>query len=138
MVVEQHKGYAIVRPSTKFISKQGLTNFLGLSGENVGAKGLCMNIVVIPPGKSAEPHCHESETAIYVMQGTIVTRFGEGLQEEAETCEGSFLYIGPYTWHQPVNRSDREAVAIIARNDPNEQEHVIPYTGREKSTVGQP
>jgi hypothetical protein len=30
--------------------------------------------------------------------------------------------------HQPVNLSDTEpARAIVARNDPNEQEHVIPY-----------
>lgn len=58
--VDRHNGYAIVRPREAMVSKQGLTTFVGLSGNNVGAQGLCMNLVVIPAGKAAEPHCHES------------------------------------------------------------------------------
>lgn len=31
----------------------------------------------------------------------------------------------PHVWHQPVNRSEaEEAIAIVARNDPEEQKHV--------------
>jgi uncharacterized RmlC-like cupin family protein len=125
--IERHNGYAIVRASQATVSKQGLTNFVGLSGENVGATGLCMNVVVIPAGKSAEPHCHQSETAIYMLKGKVVTKFGEGLAEEAEVEEGNFLYIGSMTWHQPINPTTTDAVAIVARNDPYEQENVILY-----------
>ena len=39
-----------------------------------------------------------------------------------------FLFIPPYVSHQPVNLSDTEpALAIVARNDANEQEHVFLY-----------
>lgn len=133
MDVEKHHGYAIVRPSKATVSKQGLTNFVGLSGDNVGAKGLCMNMVVIPAGKAGEPHCHESETAIYMLRGKVLTRFGEGLAEEAEVEEGNFLYVAPMTWHQPLNPTDTDAVAIVARNDPFEQEHVIPHNQPHKA-----
>lgn len=127
MKVERHEGYAIVRSSSEISTKQGLPYFLGLSGETVGAKGICMHIVIIPPGSAAEPHSHsEYETAIYMLKGRVDCRFGQQLEETATIDEGNLLYIGPNVMHQPINRSpDQPAVAIVARNDPNEQEHVI-------------
>jgi len=39
-----------------------------------------------------------------------------------------FLFIPPNLPHQPVNLSQSEAAqAIVVRNDPDEQEHVILY-----------
>ena len=39
---------------------------------------------------------------------------------------GDFIFVPPDVPHQPVNLSDTEAaIAIVARNDPEEQEHVI-------------
>ena len=41
---------------------------------------------------------------------------------------GDFLFIPPDVPHQPCNLSDTEpARAIVVRNDPNEQEHVVIY-----------
>jgi hypothetical protein len=37
-----------------------------------------------------------------------------------------FVFIPPDVPHRPFNLSDTEpAIAIVARNDPNEQEHVV-------------
>ena len=59
-----------VRPTAEMISKQGLPNFVGVSGETAGARGLCMHMVIIPPGAEGETHYHDGyETAIYVLQG---------------------------------------------------------------------
>ena len=42
--------------------------------------------------------------------------------------DGDFLFVPPDVPHQPINLSDTEpAIAIVARNDPNEQEHVVIY-----------
>ena len=42
--------------------------------------------------------------------------------------EGDFLFIPPGLPHQPVNLSATEtALAIVARNDPGEQESVVKY-----------
>jgi uncharacterized RmlC-like cupin family protein len=44
------------------------------------------------------------------------------------TEAGDFLFVPPGVPHQAVNLSDTEpAVAIIARNDANEHERVVPY-----------
>lgn len=122
-------GFAIVRTAGEIQSKQGLPYFVGISGQNTGSRGISMNLVVFPPGASAEPHCHGNyETALYLMKGKVLCRYGHGLLESDVMQEGDFLWIGPGIWHQPVNLSDtEEAVAIVARNDPEEQEHVELY-----------
>jgi hypothetical protein len=47
---------------------------------------------------------------------------------------GDFLFIPPGVPHQPTNLSSTQsAVAIVARNDPNEQEHVELIEGETKA-----
>jgi uncharacterized RmlC-like cupin family protein len=119
----------VVSSPEEILSKQRLTQFVGISGETAGATGLSMNIVVIPPGGAAEPHTHAGyESAIYLLEGRVETRYGPGLSKSVINEAGDFLFIPPDVPHQPVNLSQTEpARAIVARNDPNEQEHVIPY-----------
>jgi uncharacterized RmlC-like cupin family protein len=107
--------------------KQDLPFFPGISGKTAGAKGLSLLLVVIPPGGSAKPHVHKGfESAVYLMQGRVETRYGEGLKQSVVNEAGDFIFIPPDLPHQPVNLSDSEpAIAIVARNDPEEQEHVI-------------
>ena len=108
-------------------SKQELPIFPGISGKTAGAKGLSLLKVVIPPGGSAKPHIHKGfELAIYLIQGRVETRYGEGLKKSVVNEAGDFIFVPPDLPHQPVNLSDTEpAIAIVARNDPEEQEHVI-------------
>lgn len=62
------------------------------------------------------------------MQGRVETRYGEGLKQSVVNVAGDFLFVPPDVPHQPINLSDTEpAIAIVARNDPNEQEHVVIY-----------
>ena len=123
------KGIVTVRVTEATQSKQGLPIFPGISGKTAGAKGLSMLKVVIPPGGSAEPHVHKGfETAIYLIQGRVETRYGEGLKKSVVNEAGDFIFIPPDVPHQPVNLSNTEpAIAIVARNDPEEQEHVVLY-----------
>ena len=118
-----------VRPTETVMTLQRLPYFVGVSGETAGAKALSMNMVVIPAGGAAEPHYHRGyETAIYVLKGRIETRYGEGLKRSVVNQEGDFLFIPPGLPHQPVNLSATEAaLAIVARNDPGEQESVVAY-----------
>ncbi len=108
------------------VSKQRLDQFVGISGANSGAKGLSLNRVVIPPGGNAAAHRHlGSESAIDLLQGTVRVRYGERLEHEVVNRAGDFLFIPPGVPQQPTNLSSSEpAVAIVARNDPHEQEHV--------------
>lgn len=110
-------------------SKQGLSQFVGISGKNSGAIGISMNKVVVPPGGQAKPHTHSDfESVIYVLKGHVRTYFGADLKEFVDSEVGDFMYIPPGVAHYPVNLSQtEEAIGIVARTDPDEQEHVIMY-----------
>ena len=61
-----------VRPTEEVDTLQRLPYFLGISGASVGASGLSMHLVVIPPGARAEPHVHLGyETGIFVLEGCV-------------------------------------------------------------------
>ena len=119
----------MVRPRESIATKQNLPYFVGISQETVGAKGLSMNMVVIPPGGSPKAHYHKDfETAIYLLKGRVETWFGKDLKESMINEEGDFVYIPPGVPHKPINLSETEtALAIVSRNDPNEHENVIAY-----------
>jgi len=118
-----------VRPEREVLTRQRLPYFVGVSGETVGACGLSMHLVVIPPGARAEPHSHRGyETAIYVLEGRVETRYGEGLRSSVVSEAGDFLFIPPGVPHEAINLSASEpARAIVSRNDPAEQDNVVPY-----------
>jgi uncharacterized RmlC-like cupin family protein len=116
-----------IRPPTAEATKQGVSQFVGISGKNAGSKGISMNKVVIPAGGAAKAHTHSGyESTIYLIKGRVQTFFGEGLQKSVINEEGDFIYIPAGVLHKPVNLSKTEsAIAIVSRNDPDEQEHVI-------------
>jgi uncharacterized RmlC-like cupin family protein len=128
----EHKRTTVitVRPEDQVLTKQGLPYFLGITGKTSGARGLSMSLVVIPPGGAAIPHFHQGfETAIYILEGEVETKFGENLQESIINKAGDFIYIPEDLPHQPVNLSREKPVkAIVARNDANEQESVVTYS----------
>jgi uncharacterized RmlC-like cupin family protein len=123
-----------VRPDREVMSRQRLPYFIGISGATVGARWLSMHIVVIPPGARAEPHKHIGyETGIYVLEGRVCTRWGAALEHEIISEPGDFLFVPPGVPHEAINLSTTEvARAVVARNDPAEQDKVEPYavTGR--------
>jgi uncharacterized RmlC-like cupin family protein len=118
-----------VRPDQTIVTKQNLPYYVGISTATTGAKGLSMNLVVIPPGGSPKAHFHKDfETAIYLLKGRVETKFGENLKESIINEEGDFIFIPPGVPHKPMNLSDSEpALAIVSRNDPNEHENVVVY-----------
>jgi uncharacterized RmlC-like cupin family protein len=118
-----------VRAPAETMTCQRLPYFVGVSRESAGSRGLAMNLVVIPPGAAAEPHVHRGyETAIYVLQGRVETRYGRKLRHSVVNEAGDFVYIPADVPHQPRNLSAEEpAMAIVARSDAGERETVVLY-----------
>ena len=123
------KDVVTVRGIEQTGSKQELPIFPGISDKTAGATGLSLLKVVIPPGATAKAHVHKGyESAIYLMQGRVETRYGDGLKKSVVNEPGDFIFIPADVPHEPRNLSDTEpAIAIVARNAPDEQEHVIAY-----------
>ena len=123
------KDIITVRPSETIDTIQKLPNYVGISGKTAGATGISMNVVVIPPSAKAEPHFHNGyETAIYLLKGNVQTFYGKNLSKSVINQQGDFIFIPNGVPHQPVNLSStEEAIALVSRNDPNEQESVQVY-----------
>ena len=101
-------GSVIVLPTgAASTTRQGLTQFEGISAESAGARALCAHILEIPPGGRAKAHRHAGhETAIYVLEGRAVLWFGEELESRVDVGPGDFLYIPPDVPHVPANASN--------------------------------
>jgi uncharacterized RmlC-like cupin family protein len=119
-----------LRPNVEVTTKQRLPYFVGISGQTVGARGLSMHLVVIPPGGRSEPHLHLGyETGIYVLEGKVRTRWGASLENETISEAGDFLFVPPGVPHEAINLSTTEAArAVVARNDPSEHDNVESYS----------
>lgn len=116
----------IIRPEDTYAGKQGLNYFTGISAESVGATALCMHLLKMPPGIRAKAHLHANhETAIYLMSGEVEVLHGDALQHHTVMRAGELMYIPAGVPHLPYNTGDNEAIAILARTDPNEQESVV-------------
>jgi uncharacterized RmlC-like cupin family protein len=116
----------LVRTDDTYDGRQGLTYSVGVNRENVGAEGLCMHVLRIPPGGRAKAHKHEAhETAIYLVSGEVEVLHGEGLRERTTMRAGDFLYIPAGVPHLPINPGDVEAFGVLSRTDPFEQESVV-------------
>ena len=129
---DNSEGVVVVRPAAEIMSRQQLPYYVGISEITTGAKNISMNLIIIPPAGAAEPHLHKGyETAIYLLKGRVDTRYGEQLKNSVICEAGDFIYIkADVPPHLPINLSATEpAMSLVARNDANEQEHVVTYRG---------
>jgi uncharacterized RmlC-like cupin family protein len=108
----------------------GIQYKAGLSGKNVPARQLSMNVATIPPGGVAAAHIHVGfEVMLYILQGRVRHEFGPALEFSMENVAGDFIFIEPGVPHEVFNVSDTEpVVAVVARSDASEWEHIVPFT----------
>jgi uncharacterized RmlC-like cupin family protein len=100
-----------------------------MSGKNAGTQGLSMNVATVAPGGVAYAHIHDGfEVILYILQGTLRHRYGEGLKQSIDNQAGDFIYIQPGVPHEVYNLSDtEEVVAVVSRSAADEWDKIIPY-----------
>jgi uncharacterized RmlC-like cupin family protein len=127
--VEGGDGVFVIRGGANCRQWNGIRYKTGLSGKNVGAKKLSMNVATIPPGGVAYAHIHvDFDVMLYILEGRVRHEYGQGLKKSVENEAGDFIYIEPGVPHEVFNMSDTEpVVAVVARSDPSEWENIIPY-----------
>ena len=128
-IVERHAGLAWIRGSGVCRQWNGIEYKLGMSGKNVGATALSMNVAVIPPGGVAGAHIHVGfEVMLYILEGRVRHDYGEGLAHRVEHTAGDFIFIEPGVPHEVYNLSDAEpVVAVVARSSPDEWDRIVEY-----------
>jgi len=127
--VEGGEGISVIRGGGNVRDWNGIHYRAGLSGKNVGAQHLSMNVATIPPGGVAYAHIHvDFEVMLFILRGRVRHEYGVGLRKVIENEAGDFIFIEPGVPHEVFNMSDVEpVVAVVARSDSSEWEHIIPY-----------
>jgi uncharacterized RmlC-like cupin family protein len=126
--VEGGGGVSVIRGSENCRAWNGIQYKVGMSGKNVGAKELSLNVATIPPGGIAHAHIHvDFELMLYILQGKVRHEYGPGLKQVVENEAGDFIFIEPGVPHEVFNIGEDELVAVVARSDPEEWQNIIPY-----------
>jgi uncharacterized RmlC-like cupin family protein len=127
--VEGNDGISVIRRSATCRGWNGIQYKVGLSAKNVPARQLSMNVATIPPGGVAGAHIHvDFEVMLYILEGRVRHEYGPGLTQVVENEAGDFIFIEPGVPHEVFNCSQTEpVVAVVARSDAGEWEHIIPY-----------
>ena len=129
--VEDHHGISVLRGGGKERGWNGIAYMQGLSGKNVGAQALSINVATVPPGAIAYAHIHDGfEVMLYILQGKVKHTFGEGLKEEVFNEAGDFIYIKPGVPHEVFNVGDGPLVALVARSTADEWDKIINYPSK--------
>ncbi|HYM69087.1 MAG TPA: cupin domain-containing protein [bacterium] len=130
--VDGGDGILTVRGSKLHRAWNNIQYKTGLSAKNVGAKKLSMNVATIPPRGVAYAHIHvDFEVMLYILQGRVRHEYGPNCSLSVDNEAGDFIFIEPGIPHEVLNLSETEpVVAVVARSDASEWEHIITYDRR--------
>jgi len=86
----------------------------------------------------AYAHIHvDFEVMLYILSGRVQHRYGEGLSRSLDNGPGDFIFIEPGVPHEVYNLSETEpVVAVVARSDASEWEHIINYPSERRARDG--
>jgi uncharacterized RmlC-like cupin family protein len=110
-------GIKVVRPSERYkgvVQSGSMAREAGVAPETTGATSIWSGYVTTPAGLKSSVHHHgDCETAIYVLRGRALFRFGDKLEHAVEVGPGDFLFVPPFEIHQEENLSDTEPCELI-------------------------
>src|ERR1051325_5852718 len=116
----------LVRSGQEYVGLQNLSYLAGLTGATAGARAICLNLAIVPPGARAKAHLHRGiETAVYVIEGEAAASFGNALREVVIARAGDYVYIPADLPHVVVNRSAAGCRAIVAHSAADDQAGIV-------------
>jgi uncharacterized RmlC-like cupin family protein len=138
--VEGGDGIFVIRGGENCRSWNNIQYRAGLSAKNTPARKLSMNVATIPPGGVAYAHIHvDFDVMLYILHGRVRHEYGAHCGQSIENEAGDFIYIEPGVPHEVFNISDTEpVVAVVARSDASEWEHIINYDRASGQPVPKP
>jgi uncharacterized RmlC-like cupin family protein len=132
-VVEDLDGLSVIRGGGGQRGWNGIKYQQGLSGKNVGAQNLSINVATVPPGAIAYAHIHDGfEVMLFIVQGRVKHTYGEGLVNEVINEAGDFIYIKPGVPHEVFNIGDEPLIAFVARSTADEWDKIVNYPSQHR------
>ncbi|HEY7470723.1 MAG TPA: cupin domain-containing protein [Gemmatimonadota bacterium] len=132
--VEGLGGITVLRGGGGARGWNGIRYKTGLSAKNTSARALSMNVATIPPGGVAYAHIHVGfEVMLYILEGAVRHEYGPDLEHSVDNVAGDFIFIEPGVPHEVCNLSPTEpVVAVVARSDASEWEHIVESPSRRR------
>src|SRR5438874_12080674 len=117
----------VVKPGADREVPRGVVGGSEISQATAGARNIYMAVFRVPPGARSMPHYHEGcESAVYMLSGGLLVRWGDKLDHELELEPGDMVYVPPRETHVLVNTSDSEAAEyVVARDSPHEDAVIV-------------
>jgi uncharacterized RmlC-like cupin family protein len=119
----------VIKPGADRETPRGVVGGAEISQSTAGALNIYMGVFRVPPGSSSRPHYHENcESAVLMLAGTLLVRWGDHLEKELTLEPHDLVYVPPRETHLLENPSDTEAAQyVVARNSPHEDAVVVPW-----------
>ena len=119
----------LVRPGEDHEVPRGVVGGAEISQATAGAHNIYMGRFRVPPGARSLPHYHEGcESAVYMLSGRLVVRWGDHLEHELTLDPRDLVYVPPRETHVLENASDTDpAEYVVARDSPHEDAVVVPW-----------
>ncbi len=119
----------VVKPGADRDVPRGVVGGAEVSQTTAGAQNIYMGRFRVPPGTRSRPHYHEGcESAVYMLSGALLVKWGDRLETELELAPGDMVYVPPRETHVLENLSDTESAEyVVARDSPLEDAVVVPW-----------
>lgn len=121
----------VIKPAAEQEVPRGVLHGAEVSQATAGAKNIYMGVYRVPAGQRSRPHYHaHCESAVYMLSGELLVRWGEALENEIELTRGDLVYVPPRETHVLENRSESvDAEYVVARDAPREDSVEVPWAG---------
>ena len=123
----------VVKPGEDHDVPRGVVGGAEISGTTAGAHNIYMGRFRVPPGARSLPHYHEGcESAVYMLSGELLVKWGDHLEKELQLEPGDMVYVPPRETHVLENSSDTSAAEyVVARDSPLEDAVVVPWAAED-------
>jgi len=121
----------VIKPGADREVPRGVLGGAEISQATAGAHNIYMGVFRVPAGARSRPHYHANcESAVYMLSGKLLVKWGDNLEEGVELEPGDLVYVPPRETHILENLSDADAAEyVVARDAPHEDSVEVPWAG---------
>ena len=121
----------VIKPGPDREVPRGVVGGAEISQATAGANNIYMGVFRVPAGARSRPHYHANcESAVYMLSGKLLVKWGDNLEEAVELEPGDLVYVPPRETHILENLSDADAAEyVVARDAPHEDSVEVPWAG---------
>lgn len=121
----------VIKPGADREVPRGVLGGAEISRATAGASNIYMGVFRVPAGARSRPHYHaHCESAVYMLSGQLLVRWGDNLEQSVELDPGDMVYVPPRDTHVLENLSAAaDAEYVVARDAPHEDSVEVPWAG---------